>query len=308
MDDLILHHYWLSPYAEKIRRIMGFKGLAWKSVEIPMIAPKPDLIALTGGYRKTPVLQIGADIYCDTDCIAAVLESLRPEPTLFPDGTQVASRMIGPWQQELFWLAVQLAGTSGDVFPDGFVEDRNSMIPGGLNIEKVLIEIPATRDRLRSKLDLLERQLVTGEGFVFGSQPSLADFSIFHPLFALKTLGPTAATLDPYPAILAWIERIEAFGYGTMAELAAAQAIEVAASAQPTTPACEDPHDPNQRSPGDYVSVVHESFGNDPVSGELLSSSAQGIALRRHDERAGELVVHFPREHYLVLDADAPNG
>src|SRR5439155_381795 len=83
-DDIILHHYWESPYAEKIRRILGFKRLAWRSVIIPMIMPKPDLTALTGGYRKTPVLQLGADIYCDTDLITGTIERLHPEPTLFP--------------------------------------------------------------------------------------------------------------------------------------------------------------------------------------------------------------------------------
>ena len=50
MSELILHHYDLSPYAEKIRLIMGYKGLAWKSVQIPMVMPKPDLTCLTGGY------------------------------------------------------------------------------------------------------------------------------------------------------------------------------------------------------------------------------------------------------------------
>ena len=56
---LILHHYPGSPFAEKIRLILGFKGLHWSSVIIPNVMPKPDVIALTGGYRKTPVLQIG---------------------------------------------------------------------------------------------------------------------------------------------------------------------------------------------------------------------------------------------------------
>jgi hypothetical protein len=60
--ELILHHFDLSPYAEKVRTLLGLKALAWRSVQIPMVMPKPDLIALTGGYRKTPVLQIGADI------------------------------------------------------------------------------------------------------------------------------------------------------------------------------------------------------------------------------------------------------
>jgi glutathione S-transferase len=301
MADIILHHYWLSPYAEKIRRILGFKNLAWNSVEIPLMAPKPDLVALTGGYRKTPVLQIGADIYCDTDCIARVLERLQPEPTLFAPGTEALSYMLGPWQSELFWSAVALAGTSGDVFPEGFVEDRDKMIPGGLDIEKMLIEIPATRDRLRSKLGILEGLLAGGSPYLFGDHASLADFSMFHPLFALKSLGSVAEVLTPYATVNAWLERIEAFGHGTFTQIDSSEAIEVARQSTSATATAADAGDPNERKPGDRVRIVHESFGNDPVEGEIVSSSAQQISIRREDERAGEVVVHFPREHYVIL-------
>ena len=62
MTDLILHHYPNSPFAEKVRVTLGIKQLAWKSVIIPNMMPKPDLMPLTGGYRKTPVLQVGADV------------------------------------------------------------------------------------------------------------------------------------------------------------------------------------------------------------------------------------------------------
>ena len=72
--ELILHHYPSSPFAEKVRLVLGFKQLPWKSVIIPSVMPKPDVVALTGGYRRTPVLQIGADIYCDTSLICEVLE------------------------------------------------------------------------------------------------------------------------------------------------------------------------------------------------------------------------------------------
>src|SRR6202035_4807297 len=72
---IILHHYPTSPFAEKIRLIMGFKGMHWSEVLIPTIMPKPDVVALTGGYRKTPILQIGADIYCDTALIADVIDA-----------------------------------------------------------------------------------------------------------------------------------------------------------------------------------------------------------------------------------------
>jgi glutathione S-transferase len=94
MNPLILHHYPVSPFAEKVRAMLGFKGVAWKSVLIPMMMPKPDVVALTGGYRRTPILQIGADIYCDTSLIARVLERAAPAPTLFPYGDRLEGRAM----------------------------------------------------------------------------------------------------------------------------------------------------------------------------------------------------------------------
>ena len=84
MNNIVLHHYPASPFAEKARLMLGYKGLAWKSVFIPMVMPKPDVMALTGGYRKTPILQVGADIYCDTALIAQALDELVSAPALMP--------------------------------------------------------------------------------------------------------------------------------------------------------------------------------------------------------------------------------
>ena len=76
--SLILHHYDFSNFAEKARLMLGFKGLAWRSVEQPPILPKPNLAPLTGGYRRIPVLQAGADLWCDTRLIARELERRVP--------------------------------------------------------------------------------------------------------------------------------------------------------------------------------------------------------------------------------------
>ncbi len=85
--DIILHHYPQSPVAEKVRVVLGIKNLSWYSVHIPRLPPKPDLVPLTGGYRRTPVLQVGAEIYCDTQCIIRELERRYPHPTLYPNGS-----------------------------------------------------------------------------------------------------------------------------------------------------------------------------------------------------------------------------
>ena len=102
MDPLILHHFAASPFSEKLRLVLGYKRLAWKSVLVPAVMPKPDVVALTGGYRRTPVLQIGADIYCDTALICDVLERLQPAPSLYPEPLRALSRVVGQWADRRF--------------------------------------------------------------------------------------------------------------------------------------------------------------------------------------------------------------
>ncbi len=55
MPELILHHYWTSPFTEKVRLALGRKGLAWRSVEQPTIMPKPELLPLADDYGRDPI-------------------------------------------------------------------------------------------------------------------------------------------------------------------------------------------------------------------------------------------------------------
>ena len=306
MADVILHHYEISPYSEKVRRILAFKGIAWKSVIIPIIAPKPDLVSLTGGYRKTPVLQIGADVYCDTDCIARALDRLKPEPTLYPRGSAALEHMLTGFQAELFMRAIYATMAAGggeggeSPFPDGFFEDRQTMFEGGLDVVRLLRQLPAYADQLRAKLALVDALFSDGRAFALGAEVSLADFSLHHPLWILQRNPATAPLLAPWESTRAWLTRMDRFGPGSFETLDSKTAIEIARAATPATAVAEDPADPNGRKPGDRVSVVHESFGMDPVEGELVASEPDEIAVRRTDERAGSVVVHLPRQHYMV--------
>ena len=127
MSDMILHHYPTAPFSEKVRVAFGIKGLAWKSVIIPRILPKPDLMPLTGGYRKTPLLQIGADIYCDTQLILREIERRAPEPTLYPSQICGLADALGWWaERSLFSTAVAvLFAKVGSALPQAFIEDRS---------------------------------------------------------------------------------------------------------------------------------------------------------------------------------------
>jgi glutathione S-transferase len=301
MSELILHHYPMSPFAEKIRLILGFKRLAWRSVKIPPVMPKPDVVALTGGYRKTPQLQIGADIYCDTALIARLLEVLQPAPTLYPAGAPLAVP-LGQWadgylfQMAVTW-AMQPAGMRvimADLPEEVFASDRAAMRGGAPrpNLSDATAQV-------KGHLTALNAQLSRNGPWLFGAEPCIADFSVAHCLWFIRQAGkPVADLLDGYPAIGPWLDRMLAIGHHRHAEISSSEAIAVAAAATghaPTAVAAGQGFEA-----GEAVTVNATDYGCDPVAGALVGLSDLETVIRRVDPRAGTLHVHFPRFGFRI--------
>jgi glutathione S-transferase len=303
MSELILHHYAMSPFSEKVRLILGYKQLAWRSVLIPPVMPKPDVIALTGGYRKTPVLQIGADVYCDTALIARVLEARQPAPTLYPVDAPLAVP-LGQWADSyLFWetviWAMQPAGAPtimAGVSPDHlriFAADRATM--RGNAPRPTLSDSTA---QLKAHLPEIDAQLARGGPWLFGAKPCIADFSVAHCLWFIRRATPVAALLDDYRAIGPWLDRMLAVGHFTHEEMSGADAMAVAAAATghaPTVVAADQGFEPNE-----VVTVAATDYGCDPVAGVLVGLSDSEAVVRRVDPRAGTVHVHFPRFGFQI--------
>lgn len=298
MPELILHHYDMSPYAEKVRLMMGLKSLSWRSVQIPMVMPKPDLTELTGGYRRTPTLQIGADIYCDTKMCALALERFQPEPSLFP-GDPATVWGVSRWAETSFMMAVGVFLGSGGLFNDEFIEDRKLMAPD-VDFSKAKLIVPAKLMQLRSNLDRLEQQLSDGRPYLLGETLSLADLSAYHAHRFLEVNKDTALLVAPLENMKAWLDRVAAVGHGERSELDAKDAIAIARDATPESTRESAPL-PDGLAIGDSVVVMPEEPGSGTVPGELVASELHEFAIRRQSERAGELVVHFPREDYMVV-------
>ncbi|MCU1719484.1 glutathione S-transferase family protein [Pseudomonas sp. 5P_3.1_Bac2] len=303
MDDLILHHYPTSPFAEKARLMFGFKQLAWRSVVIPAVMPKPDLLALTGGYRKTPVLQIGADIYCDTSLIARRLDQQKCTPALIPEGQSLNVLSFAQWaDSQVFLTAVSLAFAPDAVearfgqlpadFVQGFIRDRAALFSGGTASR---VPLNVAQQQWPTLMTRLEQQLQQRPGeFLFGSV-SLADLALAHPLWFLRATPVTAPWVDIYPTVAQWLDRVLALGYGQPSVYSAEQALAVAKAATPAPLPTAAQLVFNGLAVGRQVSVAALDYGVDPVVGELLYSSAEELIVRREDPRAGVLHVHFPR-------------
>jgi glutathione S-transferase len=301
MSDLILHHYDLSPFAEKIRLALGLKGLAWRSVQAPMVMPKPDLVELTGGYRRVPVLQIGADIYCDTHLITRVLDRLQPDPPLAPPGLETIEHAVSRWAETTFMMVVLAYFGIGGIFPEEFVEDRRkTMVPPDMNLDAAGVVLPTKLLQIRSNLDRLEALLGDGRTFLLGSEPCAADLSAFHPVMMLALHERTSAQLDPQGRVQEWMGRVRAIGHGQPTPFDSADAIAVARDATPA-PYEGESFLPDGIKLGDPVVVLPDEYGSGNVAGTLAAGGLHEIAIRRQTERAGDVVVHFPREDYAVV-------
>lgn len=309
MAQLILHHYPTSPFAEKIRLILGAKKLDWQSVHIPMIMPKPDVIALTGGYRRTPVLQIGADIYCDTALICDVLEHLAPEPALYPPSHKGLARVLAQWADtSLFQAAMaynfQPKGALS-IFPDpeqlkSFAQDRAAMRNNAPRIPAP--DATATyKSYLRRIANMLDDQ-----PYLLGESPCIADYAVYHPLWFSRTRIPVMADiLDATPGVLAWMDRIAAIGHGTSVKMSSEAALQVAHASTPQALVDEVFQDEHGIALGSDVVVTAESFGLEPTAGVLVAATRTRYTLKREDVRAGTVHVHFPRTGFILKKAEA---
>jgi glutathione S-transferase len=306
---LVLHHFPQSPFAQKVRSILGYKRLSWRSVDIPMVMPKPDLTALTGGYRRTPVLQIGADVYCDTALICDVLEQWQTEPSLYPLGQEGWARIVAQWADAL-WFPVMSAFSFQPVGAAHFYrqmstgqrqaleQDRQAMRGGQARLPAAEA-VAAARTQLQRLAQVLEQQ-----PFLLGEQPSLADFSIYHPLWFLRTqVGVLQPALDPWPAVQQWLDRMQALGQGQSQPLGSEAALALAASSRPAALAAGEFFDAHGLPLGSRVSIRAESMGTEASVGELVSACQSRLVLRRHDPRAGTVHVHFPRLGFVMTAA-----
>jgi glutathione S-transferase len=301
VSDLILHHYDLSPFAEKIRLALGVKGLAWRSVQTPMVLPKPDHFELTGGYRRVPVLQIGADIYCDTHLITRVLDQIHPSPPLSPPGLETVEIAVSRWAETSFMMVILAFFGIGGVFDEEFVEDRKkTMIPPGQNIDGASVLLETKLLQLRSNIERLEEMLSDDRLFLLGGSVSAADLSAYHPLMMLDMHPRTRAQLEGVERVRRWMARIAEIGHGEVTPFDSAAAIVVARDAEPAAYEGK-PILPAGMQIGDAVLVLPDEYASGNVTGTLAASGISEIAIRRTTERAGDVVVHFPREDYALV-------
>lgn len=303
--ELILHHYPSSPFGEMVRRAFGLKNLAWRSVEHPNVLPRRELMAMTGGYRRIPVMQAGADIYCDSQMILRAIDTLHPEIPLTPPGQEGVAWALRVWAERSFFQACVgvIFGAIGQHVPKAFIEDREQLSGRPFDLKAMEAAAPMLQDQWRANAMWIEDQLRSSGGpWLMGDRPGLADIAASMPIWFLKNgLNPAFERLtSDMPKLRAWEDRLVAAGHGTPTPMSAAEAFEVARTHEPR-PADDYPStEARPIAAGDRISVMADDYGRDKISGHVHYSTPQEIAVIRSDTPCGTVCVHFPRAGFLV--------
>ncbi|SEB23730.1 glutathione S-transferase family protein [Variovorax sp. YR216] len=308
MTELILHHYAFSPFSEKVRVALGLKGLSWRSVDIAAAPPRPLLSPLTGGYRRVPVLQIGADIYCDTTIILPTLERLHPTPSLYPAGCEGVARGLSFAWDRAMWVPTIgiLSHFIGDQIPPEFIKDRKEGYLG-FDMSKAAMapELHLHRQRVAAQYAWLKTALADGRGYIFGDAPSALDLTCYHTIFLLRKNCPAEVdAMAIHGPLIPWFERVSAIGHGRPDAMSAEDAFATARDAKPAPVTHLAPDgDPGGLRAGCPVTVTPDDNARVPVSGTLVAASDSEVVILRRDPEVGDLHIHFPRLGFDVVAA-----
>ncbi|MFK8016640.1 MAG: glutathione S-transferase family protein [Gammaproteobacteria bacterium] len=300
MPALILHHFDASPFAEKVRVALGIKRLEWASVQIPMIMPKPDLMPLSGGYRKTPVLQVGAEVYCDTALILDELERLHPEPPLFPPDVAGLAPAMSRWSDTSFFEpgAGLSMGLNPDL-PEPILADRKQFFEF-MDFDELASSVPHLMDQFFAEVAKVEAQLSDGRAFWLGDAVTALDIFAYFPLWMARANVPGAIELlKPFAHTERWTQRVADIGSGQSQALKGSAALDIARASEPKAGrgvVASHTH----FSAYDTVTVTPTDYGAVPVTGTLITLDHARISLRRVTPQTGPINTHFPRAGYRL--------
>jgi glutathione S-transferase len=285
-----------------VRLLFGLKNLAWDSVIQPVIMPKPDLVPLTGGYRRIPVMQIGADVFCDSQVILAEIERRHPEPKALLG----PSFAINLWADRLFFqttLPVLFGEFNEGTLDQAFIDDRTKLSGQPFDMAALKAAAPLMRGPWRAQANWLEQALATSGGdFLFGKSPSIGDFSAYMNFWFLG--GSQPALVDELTKgmtrVGAWRKRIAAIGHGKRTNITPADAIGIAKASEPKITLPHDPNDPSGMKPGDAAIVMADDYGREPLAGKLVAATAERVIIARSDPQLGRMHLHVPRAGFIL--------
>ena len=302
---IILHQYDISPFSQKAQKMLALKGLSWTSVEMPMIAPKPDVEALTGGYRGTPVLQMGADVFVDNWMIARALDDAAPGAPAINARGPLSDGALYAWGERLFTplLHSALAAYQSQWDAD-FLADRKRVFPD-VDFDTLAVGDPDRHSQVRAYLGAVEAELALRGDYLGGEHADSWDIHVWGMVWMIHSALPDLVPIvEGYSGVVAWYERMVALGTGARTDAEIAFAWEALNAAEPRALPATPADEPLKAWLGQSVQVSAGSADRGGAWGRLLAIDHEQVVLAVTPLAGVDAQVWFPRFGYhLSLDS-----
>jgi glutathione S-transferase len=222
---LVVHQYHLSPYNEKVRRMLNFKGIPYQE-KYWLLADRGKVKAFnpTG---KLPALEHDSDMVCDSTDVAHYIEKTFPQHPLIPaDPSQRGMvHVLEDWADEsLYFYEMHLRFTTPGnrernmprmvehegpflrwlltrVIPGGIAKITTNQGIGRKSIEQLLVDV----ERHVSAVN----DLLGNRDWLVGDSLTLADLGVYGMFQALRDADMALEIMQGYPAVIRWMERVE---------------------------------------------------------------------------------------------------
>jgi glutathione S-transferase len=303
MSKIILHHYPQSPFAEKIRALLGYKRLEWWSVDVPMVPPRESLDAVFGGFRRIPALQIGADFFTDTRLIVEVIDQIAPTPPLHTLQSEGLDILLTSWvEPRVFVMAGPVrfsappadSGFADPAVRERFARDRIPFMAPLVDATKFAELRPTAEHHVTRYLEAVNTLLAGGSRFIGGNDPVLADFSAYTVICWLLR-PPSVALVTAFDNVVAWAGRMAKFGHGRRHDADAVISKAAQVEGQSHEAWCGKWPDVADPWLGKMVSAVPDDYGRTPIIGTLVAATKRHVVLERDVSDIGKARIHIPR-------------
>jgi glutathione S-transferase len=221
-----LYQFEISPFCDKVRRVLHFKGVEYEVREVPVLDASL-------GYRrvnptgKVPTLEHDGRRIGDSTEIARYLEERFPEPPLVPHhpAERALCHLLEDWADEsLYFYEVRLRfGEPHNVerwVPRLVKHDHSVLRPlVGFAVPRALAMTMRSQGIGRKSRQLVLEELarhieaIAGwlgdREWLVGARPSLADIAVFAQLYGIRGTEEGEQLVRAAPAVGAWMARVD---------------------------------------------------------------------------------------------------
>jgi glutathione S-transferase len=223
---ITLYQFEISPFCDKIRRVLRAKRLPFEVREVPLTETLTTVRRINRA-AKLPCLDHDGELVADSTNIARFLEAKHPDPPLLPSSPRdrALCHVLEDWADESLYF---YEATMRFTWPENAARWVPELLRSEPAWRRPLIApaVPlAVRSTTRaqgvgrkSRLEILRdveahvtavRDLLDGRPWLVGDALSLADISVFAQLFCIRGTDDGARIIDDHASVAAWMDRVD---------------------------------------------------------------------------------------------------